>query len=89
MSAETHPWTYIHPACGNAAHHRVAVPLPTDAPLGRDFEHLDGSPVANSEEYLCDSCGKLIVENPFNSDFWKPVTDPKNWRPRAEVEKNG
>jgi rubredoxin len=80
MSAEF-PWTFIHPACGRPAFHRVSVPFPTDPITAQAVQHLDGSPVYPNEIFRCESCGHVFGNPP--KDFAE-LTDQANWRRRTE-----
>lgn len=79
MTTATHPWTFVHPACGLPAVHAARIPhLATQIARPDDFEHLDGRPVSYGDIFACESCRAKLFE-PLNL---AAMTVEANWRQR-------
>lgn len=81
MTTTSHPWTFVHPACGQPAVHAALIPKLAQhvdiAGVSGGLEHLDGRPVRPLDLRECDTCGQILDALDVAS-----MTIEANWRRR-------
>lgn len=80
MTAVTHPWTFIHPACKRPAFHAAGIPKLTTPVHMLELEHLDGGPMRLQDPVRCESCSDRLGGLEFAA-----MTVEANWRRRASA----
>lgn len=83
MSAETHRWTILDPACGKPAWHMSILPTVGDRLTAEVIEWPDGRQAMPTDLLRCGSCLRPLVGD------LKFATNPANWRARRESQTTG
>lgn len=81
MTAATHPWTFVHPVCGQPAVHAARIPALADrvsaSVSAGELEHLDGRTVRELDLRECGTCGCGL-----DAVDMAAMTVEANWRRR-------